>query len=389
MSLRVRPARLAVLIDRSSKTTELAGVIRFLSQLWGGRFGTIIPVDASAPDPLTAFRLGELRPEFVYGIEIDVSKWGQAVYDACQQRWFSALSPEVMQDVRRADREGFIRGDRAVIAMFNARNECSQYKRDLAVVSAGDATVLGIYCAAMFGVHHPNLSPEYQDEARELKTDAAEEFIDLCTAMAKSRRQTWLDANSYGLSTWRLSYGEVEPTIVLVRDTVRDLSLLWNLRMVSDYDEAPWVLPVPADQVYRKEVIEAIRRWLDGFDKIANYCVVTSETVAKDDCAEFMGRLKESLKGTSIEFVDYVPSKNRLPVIVPYESEAAWPVSIEGRTMEFVPPSPKCFDVDGGSECWYVDLANDAATRRCANGNAPAVINGHSRNSEWSLSSQF
>lgn len=120
MTLRIRPARVAVLVNRLATPTEFVRVIRFLSQIWGGRYSTVLAVDQESADPLSKFRLDVLRPDFVFGVGIDD---GQC--EACQPRRYCSLRPDIADNVRRAQHEAFIHGDRAVIAMFNARNQRS------------------------------------------------------------------------------------------------------------------------------------------------------------------------------------------------------------------------------------------------------------------------
>jgi hypothetical protein len=66
-------------------------VVRFLSQIWGGRFNPILPVDPNQPDALTHFRLEQTRPDFVFGLNIDEKAWAPAVYRACQPRIYATL----------------------------------------------------------------------------------------------------------------------------------------------------------------------------------------------------------------------------------------------------------------------------------------------------------
>lgn len=365
LNLRVRPARVVVLIDRLARPDQFIQVLRFYSQIWGGRYCLVIPVDVHMADPLTLFRLGELRPEFVYGVSIDETEWGPAIFKACQPRRFCALAPKVAEDVRRAVNEGFIHGDRAVIAMFQARNERARSYRPLSVVSAEHAPSLTLYCAAMFGVHHSGLREEYRDEFRELNADAAAvDFINLCVDFASNHKQTWLDANSFGLSTVHISTPSVEPTIVLVGDVVTDLSLFWNKRMLSDRAEPAWMIPVPADQIDNQEVIASLRQWLGRFDRTCNYCIVTSESVCKEECGAFAEQLKGTLDGTSIKYVDYEPPLNRLPIVIPLESQVTRPVSVDGRKVQLLLPTPEVFQPVSNSEYWCVDLLHDVRTRR-------------------------
>ncbi len=364
MTVRVRPARVAVLIDRSAAPTEFVRVIRFFSQIWGGRYSVVLPVDPDVADSLSTFRLGELRPDFVYGVGINESNWGPEINNACQPRQFCTLQSHVADNVRKSQHEGFIHGDRAVIAMFNARNRRSRYNRPLAVVAALQSSPLHPYCAVMFGMHHTDLADEYRDECHKFESGTAEDFVDLCMEFSEQNRQTWLDANSFGLSSHQIGSRGVEPTIVLVREVVSDLSLFWNKRVVNDRDEAPWIIPVPAEQATRHEVVDRLSQWLDGFSPHANYCVVTSESVNQGDCVHFAAMLEQALDGTSIEYVDYEPPRKRLPLVLPFESRVTLPVNLDGRKLELMPPAPQIFDAMGTSEYWYVDLINDASTRR-------------------------
>lgn len=365
MKLRVRPARVVVLMDRLAGTEQLVQVLRFFSQLWGGRYCYVIPVDGNKPDPLTLFRLRSLRPEFVYGKGIDDAKWRSEVVSACQPRMFGALDERVAEDVRQALLEGFIRGDQAVVAMFQARDGRSHFYRPLTVVSADQGSDLSLFCAAMFGIHPSGLREEYADERRELDASApAVDFIKLCADIFRNNKQTWLDANSFGLSTAQIDTPTAEPVIVLVRDVVSDLSLFWNERMTNSRAGPAWAIPVPANQVDNQAVVDALKEWLNGFNPMSNYCVVTSESLDKEECSTFAAKLAEAMDGTSIRYVDYAPARNRLPLVVPAERPITWPVSIDGRKVQLVPPKPKTFQPVSNAGYWYVDLVQDARTRR-------------------------
>jgi hypothetical protein len=65
---RVRPARVAVLINRQGTPTDFVLAVRFLSRLWGGMYAPIIPANPSPPDALAEFRLLTGRPDYVYSI---------------------------------------------------------------------------------------------------------------------------------------------------------------------------------------------------------------------------------------------------------------------------------------------------------------------------------
>ena len=363
ITLRIRPARVVVLIDQTAAPSEFVRVVRFFSQIWGGRFGVILPVTSNEP-ALSMFRLRYLRPDFVYGVGLNEETWRAKVVAACSPRLFRSLSSVFAEDVRRAHNEGFIHGDPAIISMFKSRRLGLHNVRPLAVITADQASPLSAHCAGMFGVHHPDLAEKYRDEQQSFDSEFVEDFIDLCLDFSEHGKLTWLDSNSFGLSVHQLHGRSVEPTIVLVENVVSDLSLFWNLRSVSDPGDSPWIIPVPHNQVTRPEAMASLRRWLNQFDPFANYCVVTSQSVSEAACLNFCEELKHTVDGTSIQHVDYDPPRNRLPLVIPFESRVTWPVKLNGRELELIPPTPQILDEIRNSEYWYVDLLNDTRTHR-------------------------
>ena len=367
LNLRVRPPRLAVLIGNDSASGEFIRVVRFLSQLWGGRYSPILPVDTGNPDPLTKFRLGNLRPDFVYGVGINDERWAPVIHEACQPRQYKPLVLSVAEDVQKALFEEFIRVDRAVIAMFEARKPPSRFNRPLKVISTNSSSQWAPFCAVMFGVHHPDLAKEYQDEHVSFTSDDAAEFVDLCKDFVENWKLCWLDATGFGLNPHHMMSAPVEPTIVLVRDVIRDLAQFWNLRLASDTDHATWIIPVPFDRAGDAAVLGRLKEWLVAFLAYGakpDYCVVTSESVSEEECIAFATELHKALQGTSITNVDYEPPKNRLPRVLPFEYTTTWPAQLESRQLTFPPPSPRMFRVREKRESWFVDILDDRSTRR-------------------------
>lgn len=364
VTLRVRPVRIVVLINSSADSADLLRAMRFLSQLWGGRYSLILPVDADTPDPLTKFRLGYWRPDCVYGMGIALEQWDSVVNEACQPRQFCSLDPEVAENIRKEVQAGFIHGDHAVHAMFKARHGRSRFDRPLTVVSADRTASLAPFCAAMFGVHPPSLREDYRDETREADSDDVVAFVDLCTEFCTNNWQTWLDANSFGLSSYQIQTPSPEPTVVLVGDTVSDLSLFWNLRSVGDLDEAPRILPVPHGPSGNVQLVVAVARWVGRFDNVSNYCVVTSSSISGPDCTIFADALKQALSDSTIEHIDCEAPRNRVPRVVPFESEVTWSVKRDDQKIEFVPPKPEVLPTLNQSDCWYVDLVYEASSHR-------------------------
>jgi hypothetical protein len=127
------------------------------------------------------------------------------------------------------------------------------------------------------------------------------------------------------------------------------------------------VIPIPRSETTDPTVLSALKDWLLAFAPYwtrPNYCVVTSATVTESDCCEFAIRLQDELRGSRIEFVDYVSPRKRLPVVVPYEYEVERAVDIDGLDISFEPPRPLELARFNGRCGWFVDLLNDTRTGR-------------------------
>lgn len=369
LEVRVRPARVAVLIDRGATEVDLCLAFEFLSKLWGGRFGQVHSVDPQSCDGLTRFRLGESRPDFVYGIGLDDARWGLAVTDACQPRGYGALRPEFVRGLKQSHFEDVQLVDPAVLDLFHSRDERTGQKRCFRLVSPAAGSPLTSYCAAVYGVHHTSLPAELFDQECQFNGTTTAAFVELATEFVRGCQRSWLDATGHKL-TARIDgvcWGPVPPTVDLVREPVPDLSLFWNLRAPSDADLPSWVIPVPADGANDPTVLAALKEWLLAFSPYGShpsYAVVTSVSVDEETCRAFAGRLQAALAGSPIDAVDYMQPPNRLPVVTPYEYETAWPVTVVGRRLTFQPPRPKAFEGRGTQRAWFVDLLKDAKTGR-------------------------
>lgn len=368
LNVRVRPQRAVVLIDRNASEPALHLAFEFCSKVWGGRFWQIIPVDPRASDPLTGFRLAQSRPEFVYGIGLDDDHWRQAAVQSCQPRGYGELTPEFVRDIKRHHFEDYYLVDHALLHMLRARDQVKGHKRTLRLVSSESASVASACCAAMFGIHHPNLGTDYYDEMTSCDGTTTA-FLDIAIEFVKECQQSWLDITGYELNPHIISsgWGELSPTIVLVENLVADLSLFWNLRTASDTSHPAWIVPIPAGDAADATVIEKVKQFLMEFRPYGakpNFCEVTSHSVEEAQCRAFAQRLQTALTGTTFEFVDFERPGNRLPVVVPFEYGTTWPVQISGRKLTVVPPKPRTFEAMGSSRAWIVDLLKDSQTGR-------------------------
>src|SRR5689334_21673643 len=131
LNVRVRPARVTVLINRDAQDEDLLVAIEFFSKLWGGRFSQLLAVDPQACDDLTRFRLGSSRPEFVYGIGLDDQPWASAVRQACQPRGYGRLRPEFVRGIKQTHVEDYYLVDHALIHLFRTREQYKGRKQTL------------------------------------------------------------------------------------------------------------------------------------------------------------------------------------------------------------------------------------------------------------------
>ncbi|MGO8899340.1 MAG: hypothetical protein ACLQU5_13500 [Isosphaeraceae bacterium] len=365
--MRVRPPRVCVLISREAAEKDLLLAFEYFSRIWGGRFGQLLVVDPKSPDELTRFRLGESRPEFVYGIDLDDDCWSTAVSQACQPRGYARLRREFVENLRSTHSEEYFLVDHALIHFFQVRAQRQSSNPILRIVRTQESTPFLAYCAATFGIHRENLRPDYFDVDQEFTGSTTTAFIELATEFVRDRVQSWLDVTGLELSPLNWRTEPLSPTVVLVDSLVPDMALFWNLRSASGTDRPAWIIPIPLNGATDPSVLNGLKEWLLAFLPYGprpNYCLVTSQSVEESNCRQFAEQFQVALVGTPIESVAYEPSRNRLPVIIPFEYETTWAVDITGRRLTMQPPKPRAFEKLGSPGAWLVDLLKDFKTGR-------------------------
>lgn len=367
LNVRVRPPRVCVLISHEAVEKDLLLAFEYFSRIWGGRFGQLLVVDPKSPDELTRFRLGESRPEFVYGIDLDDDCWSTEVRQACQPRGYARLRQEFVENLGPADSEEYFLVDHALIHLFQIRAQRHGSNRILRLVRTQESTPFSAYCAATFGIHRENLRPDYFDDDREFTGSTTTAFIELATEFVRDCLQSWLDVTGHALSPLNWKTEPLSPTVVLVDSLVPDMALFWNLRSAGGTDRPAWIIPIPLDGATDPGVLNRLKEWLLAFLPYGprpDYCLVTSQTVEESNCRQFAEQFQVTLVGTPIESVAYEPSRNRLPVIIPFEYETTWAVDITGRRLTMQPPKPRAFENLGSPGAWFVDLLKDFKTGR-------------------------
>lgn len=366
ITVRVRPSRSMVLVNADSSRDIFVKVTRFLTQIWGGRFHSILPVTADSPDDLTLFRLKHNRPDYVFGVGIDEKIWKMAVHNASQPREYRSLKDnDLTDDIRDLIGLRFCHSDRAVISLFEARLKPSAISRPLKVVETASKE-WNPYISAMYGNIDADVDGKYRDELLTINTLDTSGFIKLHKDFVEGRKISWLDAGSFGLNRIRDYPGYIAPTIVIVGDGIADLSHFWNLRAIASSTDSSWVIPIPSEVVHLPEVHEALSDWLAAspWHATPDYCTITTSAATEGVTTCLADGLKKSLKNTAIKNIDVIAPQNRLPRIIPFENETAWPAELEGRRLTIVPPSITTFKPHGHREYWLVDLVKDNKTGR-------------------------
>lgn len=371
LKLRIRPARVLVLINRDASESDLLLAIEFFSKIWGGRYGQILAVDPNASDPLTEYRLGNSRPEFIYGIGLDDEYWNKVTRRVCQPRAYGKLCLEFVKGLKQHHFEDYYLVDHALIHLWQTRDQRKTYKQKLRLVTPDKRSNLSTYCSAMFGIHHDTVRKDLYDINSQFAGNAVD-LIRLATEFVKECQQSWLDVTCHKLipnyADHVASWGHSVPTVVLVAKLVQDMSLFWNLRTASDTRHPSWFIPIPVDNGVTDPIIfDKLKDWLLAFNQYGthpNYCHITSQTVGEADCRLFAEQLRLALAGTPIENVDFEPPRNKIPVIVPYEYETIWPVELDGQKLTIIPPEPKAFEGQGTPRSWIIDLLKDMKTGR-------------------------
>jgi len=371
LKLKVRPARVLILISRDADESDLILAFEFYSKIWGGRYGQILTVDPNASDPLTEYRHGNSRPEFIYGIGIDDDHWNTATRRACQPRTYGKLCVELVKKLKQHHFEDYYLVDHALIHLWQTRDQRKTHKQALRLVTPEIGSKLSAYCAAMFGIHHDKLREDLFEIESHFEGNAVE-LIELAKGFVKEWQQYWLDVTCHKLIPQFIGHyaiwGHSVPTVVLVANLVQDMSLFWNLRSASHTKHPSWFIPIPVDSgVTDPRIFDKLKDWLLAFNQYGthpNYCHITSQTVGEADCRQFAKQLRLALVGTTIENVDYEPSRNHIPVVVPYEYETIWPVELNGQKLTIIPPEPKAFEAQGTPHSWIIDLLKDMKTGR-------------------------
>jgi hypothetical protein len=366
LNVRVRPARVTLLIARTASQDDLLLGLKFLSRLWGGRYCQLQAVEPNGNDPVALFRLSQSRPDFVYGIGIDNDVWNNHVHQACQPRGYGPLEQKYVDNLHDSTEQ---HSTAAHVIHHLRRTPVGPGRRErtLRLIGCDPKSPLLPFIAALFGIHYENLGTALPNEGGWFpETGSVSAFIATHTDIVSRYARCWLDLASYGLTPRLFGSAEIPPTIVLVDSLVSDLSLFWNLRAAADSDIPEWAIPIPASAAGDPAVLGKLKEWLMAFEQYQrrpSFCRVTSASVPSTTLDNFARRFQEAMTGTHIQHVDPWEPLNRLPVVIACESEQQMAVNLSGQTLTFRVPRPNILEgVSRGS--WMVDIGEDVRRKR-------------------------
>jgi len=367
---RVRPARVAVLINRHGTTDDFVLATRFLSRLWGGMYGPILPTNPSPPDDLTEFRLSTTRPDYVYSIGLDGKAWTPHVQDACQPRGFRLLDERFLKQLYGDHNEEHLTDKHLLNYLFRRGKQGDRKRPSRLVFWDPESEVYPLACA-LFGMPYdvvPNVNVPVQRLDRRGNEADAYWMIETHRAVVREYEKTWLELASQELNLHHQGWGSTgKPTIVLVEDLIEDLSLFWNLRMEGREEIPRWIIPLPISMVRDEAHAGLLKEWILEFftyHQRSNCIAITSAKACVEQQTEFAKWLRETLCGTSIKFVDVWPPTNRIPIVTAFESEKLVEIRRRGREAAWLRPQSQVAEIFGSRVSWMVDLVEDAVKRR-------------------------
>lgn len=366
---RVRPARVAVLVNRQGTQSDFVLAVSFLSRFWGGMYAPIFPTNSSPPDALTEFRLSTARPDYVYSIGLDGNAWMPRIQDACQPRGYRLLDEGFLKQLYGDHNEEHLTDRHVLNYLFRRQNDGGP-KRATRLIFWDESTGLFPHAAALFGIPYkvrpnPFAPVEYDGDWGDQNEPGT--IIRAHTAVVREYEQCWMELIAQGLGVRFHWGGTGHPTIVLVEGGVGDLALFWNLRMEGHEWIPRWILPLPASMSRDEPHAKLLREWILEFLKFhqrPNHIFVTSQEAPLEQQTEFASWLKGNMDGTPIKFVDVWTPANRVPNVTVSESERLVEIRRQGRKAIWLRPQSQMAEMFGSRVSWMVDLVEDATKRR-------------------------
>jgi hypothetical protein len=366
LNVKVRPFLVAVLLGKNASQDDVLLSLKFLSSLWGGRYCQLLAAEPDGNDRLTCSRLSESRPDLVYGVGIDHTAWNERVQEACQPRGYGCLEAKYVENLHESIEE-HVTAAHVIRYLRRTPFAAGQPERMLRIFGCDPKSPMQPFVAALFGMHYENLGSAIPNQSAWFsETSNSSELIALQVDVTSKYHRTWLDLTSHELTfSFTPLCSPPPPTIILVDSLASDLALFWNLRQAAAGLVPPWVIPLPSNTLLDSAVPQRLKEWLQVWERCCRCesCRVTSTSVPRPMLTDFARQLQEEVKGTMITRVDVWEPTNRLPLVVPFESDQQLTVQLSRQTLTFHPPRPKLLEeVSKGS--WIVELIQDVRRGR-------------------------
>ena len=371
--VRIRPQRIAVLVEEHIDQEKVLSLIAFLSRIWGGRYSNIFVV-TERDNGLSAKRcLSSIRPEIVLGVGIDEKEWSKTSQQICQPRAFAILDLEDsrLKEFIRYNFEGIIWTEYVVWAEI--RKSPEMQRRNLRLLKIQADFPLLSFMAASFGLVPDSKVDEF---AKDLNADVWEitgepdmsVYLRTCTEMAK--KWSWLDFANYRLD--RHEIGSLatffNPAIVIVKEdeAISDIALFWNLRMQFGPGASGRVVLFSEAQVKNASSVKALVNWLDSSPVNSNYCELVSTSCNSSSLEALARRIRPRLKKlkSRIVHVDVREPIHDVPLIIPYDHEIQMRPFVSNRAISIEGVEPFYEEYLPSTAAWICDLVKDNQTGR-------------------------
>ncbi|MCG7851870.1 MAG: hypothetical protein MIO92_05055 [Methanosarcinaceae archaeon] len=371
--IRIRPQRLAVLVDEHINREQIFSLIAFLSRIWGGRYSYILVVSEKDKGVNAKRLLSAIRPEVIFGVDIDRKKWAKTTHEISQPRSFSILNlnSQQIREFMRLNFEALIWADNIVWAEIR---ESPEMKREnLRLLKIQDNFHWSIFMAASFGLVPENKVAEY---AEDLKADFQEFesssdislYLKTCTEMSK--KWSWLDFANYRLNRHQIHTDATTfvPTIVVVdeNEPISDIALFWNLRMQFSPGSSGRIILFSDKQIQNASSVEDLVNWIDSSPIKCNYCELVTKACKSDLLESLARRIRPRLKRlkSKIAHVDVKDLIQEIPLIIPYDKETQKRFLVSKKAVIIEDIIPFYNDYLPSGAAWICDLVKDSETGR-------------------------
>lgn len=367
IKIKIRPQRIAVLVPMDAAWEQLRPVIRFLSVVWGGRYGTIIPIDpGNNGDNSTAAKwLSTYDPDLVLqapGLTgIDLNNF---LTDTC--RPFSSLPFfDNIEDNFRYNPGEFISLKGPVDEFIKEVNSQGEMLGPYYQIVSCDEDIQDSYLIqSMFGVWEKK---EAESLAENVKGRAVHigqgssisDYIKLF--IQQDYPWTGLDLSNRKIIDGSGMFRIEPPTIYLGTSSAIDVAYFWNLR-ASFNPISNNILYLNESVIDDDEAIETLVEWmcLPRRNIKPTYCRILSPTGSSDKPHRLAKRLRLRVKNKGIAHVDVDNPNLEIPRVVFLKEEIPIEAQIfDGQNLEFKCPP---FTYDRGS--WVIELSKDMYSRR-------------------------